>query len=59
MKNILENIKKIKGKNSGEMSLGAQILLFLVALFVIWVLVGGNQKAVDDTRILIPITPTQ
>lgn len=59
MKNIFKNIKKIKGRDSGEMSFGLQILLFILALFIIWVLMGGDQKQIDDTRILIPITPTQ
>lgn len=59
MKNIFKNIKKIKGRNNEEMSFELQILLFILAIFIIWVLMGGDQKQIDDTRILIPITPTQ
>ncbi|NCA93886.1 MAG: hypothetical protein EOM84_01775 [Sphingobacteriia bacterium] len=59
MKTILKNIKKIQGKNRGEMSFGVQILLFILAVFIIWVLMGGNQKPIEDERIFVPITPTQ
>ncbi|HAE36929.1 MAG: hypothetical protein UR85_C0002G0022 [Candidatus Nomurabacteria bacterium GW2011_GWF2_35_66] len=40
--------KKIKVKkiyyNRGEMSLGMEIILFMVAIFVIWVLMGKPKS---------------
>lgn len=51
--------KKTKGDQRGEMSFGTQILIFLVALFAIWVLLEGDKKNIDDTRIFIPINERQ
>ena len=39
-------IKK-SSPSGGEMSFGLEIILFMVALFVIWVLMGGSNKKVD------------
>jgi hypothetical protein len=56
MKNFF---KKIKDDQRGELSFGAQILLFLVILFAVWVLLGGGQKEVTDKRLFIPINENQ
>lgn len=56
MKNFF---KKIEEDQRGEMSFGTQILIFLVILFAIWVLLGGDKKDIDDTRIFIPINERQ
>jgi hypothetical protein len=33
-----------KNTQSGEMSFGMEILLFLLAIFIIWVLAGGSKN---------------
>lgn len=59
MKNILKTIKKTEGKNRGEMSFGVQILLFILALFIVWVFMGGAEKPVENRSLFVPINPTQ
>ncbi len=39
--------KKLKNFNGGEMSFGMELLLFIVALFVIWMFMGGAKN--DDS----------
>lgn len=52
--------EKLKEKhikyNGGEMHFGLEILLFIVAIFILWVLMGGAQKKVDDKPFITPLT---
>jgi hypothetical protein len=36
--------EKKKKNSGGEMSFGLEVLLFVVAIFVIWILMGGAKK---------------
>mgnify|MGYP001163405380 CR=1 FL=1 len=56
MKNLY---KKIIKDQRGELSFGAQILIFLVILFAVWILLGGGQEEVIDKRLFIPISENQ
>lgn len=45
--------KKHKPHSSkGEISFGLEVLLFVVAVFIIWVLAGGSKKATPESPIL-------
>ncbi len=52
--------KKIKKdepkKHGGEMNFGVEVLLFVVAVFILWVLAGGAKKEAPKSPILIPDT---
>lgn len=55
--------KKPESSSKGGMSFGLQVILFVLAIFIIWVLGGGAQKEVKsgpliDPSILVPATPT-
>jgi len=49
---------KIKNKNKGGMSFELEIILFVIAIFVIWVLSGGSNKPVEDKPFIVPFTDT-
>jgi hypothetical protein len=42
--------------NRGEMAFGLEVLLFVVAIFIIWVLFGGGKKPVEDKPFITPFT---
>ncbi len=46
-------MKKIK-TNGGEMDFLIMILLFLVVIFIIWVLTGGQNNASKDKPFITP-----
>ena len=47
---------KLEKYNSGEIGFGAEILIFLLIVFVIWVLVGGAKKEQPSSPLLVPRT---
>ena len=47
--------RKFKNMNGGEMSFGLEILLFIVAIFIIWVLIGGAKKETEQKPFIIPL----
>jgi hypothetical protein len=60
---MAEDKKKDKKKSEhkhhsgGEMNFGVQVILFVVAIFIIWVLTGGTKKEAPKSPLLVP-TPT-
>jgi len=48
--------EKKKKHNGGEMQFGLEILLFLVVIFILWVLMGGAKKKVDEKPFITPLT---
>lgn len=63
IKNFL-NKMKTKKNNSGEMSFGAQVILFVLAVFIVWFFFSKNTTNEKvpyktlDIRELTPDTPT-
>ena len=55
--------KKHSHHSGGEIHFGLEVLLFIVAIFVIWVLTGGAKKTTPDNILLdkntIPTTQSQ
>jgi len=43
-----------KYKSSGGLSFGMEIILFIVAVFIIWVLAGGAKKEAPPSPLLVP-----
>jgi len=53
--------KKIIHHSKGEISFGLEIILFIVAIFIIWVLTGGPKKeSVSEGPFIDPssVTPS-
>jgi len=48
-------MRKIKNTNKGEMSFGLEILLFMIAIFVIWVLTGGSKHKEAQKPFIRPL----
>jgi len=65
---MAENKKPTKKPEShsskGGMSFGMEVLLFVLAIFIIWILTGGIKKDIKtsgpliDPSVLVPVTPT-
>ncbi|MFA6514757.1 MAG: hypothetical protein WCT42_00630 [Candidatus Paceibacterota bacterium] len=47
--------KKKSTHNGGEMHFGLEVLLFIVAIFVIWILMGGAKKPIEDKPFITPL----
>lgn len=47
---------KSHSHSSGGISFGAEILIFLVVLFILWVLTGGAKTSTQTSPILVPAT---
>jgi len=47
--------KNYNNFNRGEMSFGLEVLLFVVAIFIIWVLTGGAKKTTEEKPFIIPL----
>jgi hypothetical protein len=41
---------------SGEMGLGTMVLIFMAALFILWVLSGGQHNETNNKPFIKPIT---
>jgi len=59
---MAEDKKKDKKKSSshhssGGISFGMEVLLFIVAIFILWMLSGGAKKEAPKSPLLVP-TPT-
>lgn len=48
--------KKTISHSGGEMHFGFEVLLFVVAIFILWVLTGGTKKPVEDKPFITPLT---
>ena len=48
IKKIMIDKRKFQNMNGGEIGFGTEILIFIVALFVLWILAGGASKPVDQ-----------
>jgi hypothetical protein len=46
--------KKKSHHSKGEMHFGLEVILFVLAIFVIWILMGGAKKKTPDEPLLIP-----
>ena len=54
-----KDIKKPSHHSGGEMHFGLEVLLFVVAVFIIWVLAGGAKKPVTNEKpFIIPLSDT-
>lgn len=42
--------------SGGEIPFGLEVLLFVLAIFVIWVLVGGAKKEVEEKPFITPLS---
>jgi len=47
-----------KSHHGGEMSFGLEVLLFVLAIFIIWVLMGGSKKPVEEKPFITPLNDT-
>ena len=49
---MAEKSKDEKGEHhsGGEMHFGLEVLLFVVAIFIIWILAGGAKKPVTEEK---------
>ncbi len=50
MKNFLKQVKK----TNGEMGFGTQILIFILALFILWILTNGPEKTPQNQSLFVP-----
>jgi uncharacterized membrane protein YkgB len=42
--------------HKGGLSFGMEILLFVLAIFIIWVLTGGMKKTTEEKPFITPLT---
>ena len=42
--------------SGGEISFGLEVLLFVVAVFIIWILMGGAKKQVEEKPFITPLS---
>ena len=42
--------------SGGEMSFGVEVILFVVAVFVIWILAGGAKKPIEQKPFITPLS---
>ena len=45
-----------KKHSGGEISFGLEVLIFVVAVFLIWILTGGIKKPVEDKPFITPLS---
>lgn len=45
-----------KHHSSGGLSFGMEVILFVVAVFIIWILAGGAKKQPPESPLLVPAT---
>ena len=45
---------KTSTKSSGGLSFGMEVLLFMIAIFVIWIMAGGAKKEEPSSPLLVP-----
>lgn len=65
-KNFLNKTMKIRKNNSGEMSFGTQVILFVLAIFIVWFFFSKNNDSKGketpyktlDIKELAPNVPT-
>jgi len=48
--------KKTSSHSSGGLSFGMEVLLFMIAIFVIWILAGGAKQKQTESPLLVPNT---
>jgi len=53
---IKDQKKDKKRHSSGGLSFGMEVVLFMVAIFIIWILAGGAKKEPPKSPLLVPIT---
>jgi len=56
---MAEKTKKKEGKpthHSGGISFGLEVVLFVVAIFILWVLTGGSKKVEEEKPFITPLT---
>lgn len=58
------NKKPESPSSKGGMSFGMEVLLFILAIFIIWILTGGAKKDIETSgpfinpADIVPVTPT-
>jgi hypothetical protein len=48
--------EKKPAHHSGGISFGLEVVLFVVAIFILWVLTGGNKDGVEEKPFITPLT---
>lgn len=46
--------KKVRQYNKGEIPFGLEVVLFVLAIFIIWILMGGAKKKTPENMLLTP-----
>ena len=53
---MIKNKKRYSFYNGGEISFGLEVLLFVVVIFIIWILMGGAKKPVEEKPFITPLS---
>lgn len=48
--------RKFKNINGGEIPFGLEVLLFVIAIFVIWIFMGGAKKPAEQRPFITPLS---
>lgn len=48
--------KKYNNYHGGEMSFGLEVILFVLAIFIIWILAGGAKKPIEQKPFITPLS---
>jgi hypothetical protein len=48
--------RKFINMSGGEIPFGLEVLLFVIAIFVVWILMGGAKKPADTKPFITPLT---
>jgi len=59
IKNYMAEYKekeKHSNHSGGEMHFGLEVLLFVVAVFIIWILMGGAKKPPEEKPFITPLS---
>lgn len=51
---MAEKPKEKKHSGGGGMPFGLEVLLFVIAIFIIWILMGGAKKDKEKSIFLVP-----
>lgn len=48
--------RKFINVSGGEIPFGLEVLLFVLAIFIIWILAGGAKKQVEEKPFITPLS---
>lgn len=54
-KKVVKKDDKKTAPHKGGISFGLEVVLFVVAIFILWVLTGGNKNEIEEKPFITPL----